>query len=182
MSTDQKESRRSGIRIYRAADALGPRESNFSKGVDWGGNDQVKEVAEALESVANFVFRLLVRQEPEDGGFSLMYAYFKPNYPLLRHKHEHDCLYVLISGEATMGSQTLKAGDSVFVPAFAPYGYTAGPEGVEVLEVRHNADGFTTMVVSNPQSRIDDARSAIEANAATWREIKSGPLMRATLG
>ena len=66
--------------------------------------------------MAHSVFRLLVRQEPEDGGFSLMYAYFKPNYPLLRHKHEDDCLYVVISGEANMGSQTLKAGDSLFVP------------------------------------------------------------------
>jgi len=47
-----------------------------------------------------------------------------------------DCLYYVVAGEARLGNQVVAAGDGFFVPADAPYAYSAGPDGVEVLEFR----------------------------------------------
>ena len=125
-------------------------QSEFGARNDFGPHTELKEVVAQLGAAAKTAGRLLVHQTPEEGGFSLVYLYFKPNFPLFRHRHENDCLYVLLSGSARMGNQTLRAGDSFFVPAYAPYFYTAGPEGVEVLEIRHNADRFTVIFAENP--------------------------------
>ena len=132
MSVDQ--SKRVGIRIYRAADAPDLTQTDFGAKNDFGEHTELREVASELGAAARTASRLLVRQSPEEGGFSLVYLFFKPNFPLFRHRHESDCLYLVLSGEVLMGSQTLRAGDSFFVPALAPYSYTAGPDGVEVLE------------------------------------------------
>jgi len=70
-------------------------------------------------------------------GFSLAYAWFKPGYMLPLHAHNSDCLYYVIAGQLHMGTETLGAGDGFFLPAEAWYSYTAGPEGVEILEFRH---------------------------------------------
>ncbi len=174
-----EQSKRSGIRIYRAADAPDLTETDFGARNDFGEHTELREVVKTLGAAAKTASRLLVRQTPEEGGFSLVYLFFKPNFPLFRHRHESDCLYVVLSGEVLMGSQTLRAGDSFFVPAFAPYSYTAGSEGVEVLEIRHNVDGFTVTFASNPPSRLEEAKAAIEENAAAWEQITVGPLLRA---
>ncbi len=176
------EGRRAGIRIYRASEAPDLTQTDFGGKSDFGEHVALKDVASELAQAARTTSRLLVNQRPEDGGFSLLYLYFKPNFPLFRHKHESDCLYVVLSGSAIMGSQTLRAGDSFFVPANAPYYYTAGPDGVEVLEIRHNVEGFTVIFAHNPAGRLEEARAAIEANAEAWSEITSGPLLRANAG
>ena len=69
-------------------------------------------------------------------GFSLVHARFEPGFRLFRHSHSSDCLYVVIAGEARMGTRVLRPGDGLFVRAEAHYTYTAGPDGVEVLEFR----------------------------------------------
>lgn len=172
---------RSGVRIYRAADAPNLAESDFGARNDFGPHAELKEVVAELGAAAKTASRLLVHQSPEEGGFSLVYLFFKPNFPLFRHRHENDCLYVVISGSATMGSQTLRPGDSFFVPAYAPYAYTAGPDGVEVLEVRHNAERFTVIFADNPPSRLEEAKAAIEENGERWSAISLGPLLRANV-
>ena len=179
MATDQRA--RSGVRIYRAADAPDLGSSDFNRGSDFGDDTRLQDVVSTLAVAADARTgsRLLVRQTPNEGGFSLVYLFFKPNFPLFRHKHESDCLYVVLSGSAVMGSQTLGAGDCFFVPAYAPYAYTAGPDGVEVLEIRHNADGFTTIFANDQATRLDEAEATVEANAASWKAITSGPLLRA---
>jgi hypothetical protein len=152
---------------------------DFGAKSDFGEHTELKDVAVALGAAAKTASRLLVRQTKEEGGFSLLYLFFKPNFPLFRHRHETDCLYVILSGSALMGGHTLRAGDSFFVPAFAPYSYTAGPDGIEVLEIRHNVDGFTVTFANNPESRLEEAKAAIEANAEAWRDITVGPLLKA---
>jgi len=72
-------------------------------------------------------------------GFALVHAWFKAGYPLPRHSHDADGLYVVISGSLSLGTEHLEAGDGFFVPANAPYTYEPGPDGVEVLEFRHTA-------------------------------------------
>lgn len=38
-----------------------------------------------------------------------------------------------------MGTRTLGPGDGFFLPADQPYAYRAGPQGVKLLEFRHQA-------------------------------------------
>lgn len=100
--------------------------------------------------------KVLFRQ-PGDGGFSLVHVRFAPEYILNRHKHNTGCTYYIIAGEVWFGrTRVLRAGDGFFVAADQPYGYTAGPQGVELLEFRH-ASSFTSCVV--------------EDNEAVWTEI-----------
>lgn len=175
-SEDQK---RSGVRIYRAADAPDLGQSGFSLGTDFGGHTELKDVVQALSQAARVTTRVLVRQSRDEGGFSLVYLFFKPHFTLFRHKHEDDCMYIVLSGTAVMGNQTLRAGDCFFVPAMAPYSYTAGPDGIEVLEIRHNSEGFTTIFASNPESRLEEARKTLEDNEEAWKRIEAGPMMLA---
>ncbi|MFC6196505.1 cupin domain-containing protein [Ponticaulis profundi] len=73
-------------------------------------------------------------------GFSLTYAWFKSGFPLPLHTHNADCLYYITAGTLQLGNETLGAGDGFFVGADKAYRYTPGPEGVEVLEFRHEED------------------------------------------
>ena len=61
-----------------------------------------------------------------DDGMSLVWSWFGPDYPLPRHSHNADCLYYVVAGEARMGNRVIAAGAGFFVPAGAPYAYTAG--------------------------------------------------------
>jgi hypothetical protein len=72
-------------------------------------------------------------------GFALVHAWFKAGYPLPLHSHSADCLYFVVAGSITVGTEHLEAGDGFFVPANAAYTYTPGPDGAEVLEFRHTA-------------------------------------------
>src|ERR1035437_3691951 len=72
--------------------------------------------------------------DPEAGGMSLIWSWFGPNFTLPRHSHSADCMYCITKGELHMGRQVFRAGEGLFVPANAPYAYSAGPDGVEVLE------------------------------------------------
>ncbi len=69
-------------------------------------------------------------------GFSLVHARFQPGLRLPRHTHSADCLYYVLRGTLQIGTRALAAGDGFFITADTPYGYTAGAEGVEVLEFR----------------------------------------------
>jgi hypothetical protein len=68
--------------------------------------------------------------------FSLVYLWYKSGFPLPRHSHDADCLYVVVGGSLRIGTEDLGPGDGFFVGADVPYAYTAGEEGVEVLEFR----------------------------------------------
>lgn len=68
--------------------------------------------------------------------FSLIYLWYKSGFPLPRHSHDADCLYVVVGGSLRIGTEDLGPGDGFFVGAEVPYAYTAGELGVEVLEFR----------------------------------------------
>ena len=71
------------------------------------------------------------------GGFSLVSIEFAPGYTLPRHSHSSDCLYYIVEGGIVMGRRELGPGDGFFLPAEQPYAYHAGPDGVKLLEFRH---------------------------------------------
>jgi hypothetical protein len=100
-------------------------------------------------------------------GFTLHYAWFKANYPVARHSHSVDALYYIVSGSLKLGTEWLGAGDGFWLSGDTPYTYTAGPEGLEVLEFRHTSH-FTTAAPGGTKAYFDKAVAAIEANREAW--------------
>lgn len=100
-------------------------------------------------------------------GFSLTYAWFKSGFPLPRHSHDADCLYYIVAGSLTLGTETLAAGDGFFVPADAAYAYVPGPEGVEVLEFR-TADHFNIRFLAGGSAFWSKALETVRAERVGW--------------
>jgi hypothetical protein len=105
---------------------------------------------------------------PEPDGFCLSYAWFKGNYELPPHKHNTDCLYYVISGEIHMGGNVLRAGDGFFLPGGAGYSYSAGPEGLEVLEIR-NSTRFDITVRDGSEKAWTRLAEVCAANRDIWK-------------
>jgi hypothetical protein len=103
-------------------------------------------------------------------GFSLMYVWFKPHYPLLRHSHKQDCLYYIISGTIKLGTETLGAGDGFFLPDATPYTYAVGDDGVELLEFRQSSD-INFKGYDATAAWWDKAEKSIRENREAWRAI-----------
>jgi mannose-6-phosphate isomerase-like protein (cupin superfamily) len=105
-------------------------------------------------------------------GFSLIYAWFKKNFPLTAHLHNADCLYFVMGGELALGkgvaTEIVRAGDGFFVPAGHMYGYTAGPEGVEILEFR-SVSKFNIEYKGGPPSMWAALAATIAANRDQWK-------------
>jgi quercetin dioxygenase-like cupin family protein len=169
--------RRQGISIFRAAEATDLMETGFMSAPTMSA-----ETREALTgtiiagSADGAAVKVLAR---DAGAFSLVHVWFKPNYPLPRHSHDSDCMYYVISGAAVMGNQTLRPGDAFFVPADAPYQYNAGPEGVEILEVRHGVSKFDMKIPDASPQRWEAMVDAVEANRAHWADLPVSPTFAA---
>jgi len=169
-----------GITIHRAADAPNLEATDFMTAPTMS-----PEAREGLNQavgagiVGGGVVKVLAR---EAGGFSLVHVWFKANYPLPRHSHDADCMYYVISGSAVMGNQVLRAGDAFFVPADAPYQYNAGPDGVEVLEVRHGAAQFDMKIPDASPERWKAMAEAVAANRDRWAGETVSPTFAANAG
>ncbi len=172
-----------GVKIYRAS-AAPPLEESGAVRSDFGDNTELRDVAVRLASSECSQARLLVHQSSDEGGMSIVYLFFKPNFPLFRHAHDVNSLYVVVSGTVVglMGEKTLRPGDCFAVKAGTPYYYTAGPEGVEVLEMFRDADTATVIYTDENDGRLEEAQDAVRSNAEAWRQITSGPLYRANAG
>jgi mannose-6-phosphate isomerase-like protein (cupin superfamily) len=179
MATEATEASDRQIRIHRGRDAPELHASGAAVS-DFGTHAELQEIATRLASSECSLTRLLVHQGREEGGLSVVYLFFKPNFPLFRHQHDVDSLYVVISGSVVdfMGTEVLRPGDCFSVPARTPYYYTAGAEGVEVLEIFRDVDTVTVVYVDNPAGRVEQAQETVRANADAWRDITSGPLFR----
>jgi hypothetical protein len=103
-------------------------------------------------------------------GFSLVYNWFKPHFPLPRHSHNVDCLYYIVSGSLRLGSEDLGPGDGFFIAADTPYFYTIGADGLEILEFRHKAF-FTTRGIAASQAYWDKALASVAANRDSWKAM-----------
>ena len=112
-------------------------------------------------------------------GFSLVYAWFKSGFQLPVHSHDADCLYYVVAGEAILVNRTLRAGDGFFVPANVYYSYTAGPEGIEILEFRHANKIDMRWRDSKPEYWTNVADN-IAAKQEVWK--KERPPQRASTG
>jgi hypothetical protein len=104
-------------------------------------------------------------------GFSLTHVWFKKDYPLPRHSHNCDCLYYIIAGSLRIGKEELGARDGFFLPANAPYTYTPGPDGVELLEFRH-ATAFDFKLLVQGDAFWKRAVKISEERSEEWRGAK----------
>jgi len=125
--------------------------------------DQMMEWALSGGHLVKVLFR-----QPDDDGMSLVWSWFGPGHVLPRHSHDADCLYYVVAGEARLGNRRVPAGGGFFVPAGAPYAYTAGPEGIQILEFR-NVSSFD-MQITESLGRWDKIVEVARANKASWQE------------
>ena len=100
-------------------------------------------------------------------GFSLAHAWLKSGYPLTLHSHDSDCLYYVVAGSLKLGTEELGPRDSIFVPAGVPYTYKPGPEGVEVLEFRHETH-FNFVNLSKGAAFYEKGAENCAANREAW--------------
>lgn len=162
----EQASPRAQLKIFRASDAPGLMESGCMK-------------MEAMSDAQREGLTKLVQAGYTEGdeisvlvdmpGFSLTHAWLKKDYPLMRHSHDADCMYYIVAGSLTMGKEELGPRDCFFVPAGAAYMYTPGPEGVEVLEVRHEPTFNFVNLIGN-DSWWDTAAKTCADNLEGWRE------------
>lgn len=177
------ERARKGTKIFRAADAVDLAQTDFMDPPTM--SDETKAAMGQLDLGGMAVggqVKVLNRSTSESGGFSLVHVWFKAEYPLPRHSHDSDCMYYVISGEAHMGNQVLRAGDSFFVPADAPYGYTPGPDGVEILEIRKDCDRFDIKIADAPEARWETMAEASRTNRDRWATETTSPTFAANQG
>jgi mannose-6-phosphate isomerase-like protein (cupin superfamily) len=165
-----------GISLHPASEATPMAEANFYELTE----EQLEPVM--LEAEAFGLGNQTTMLVRDAGGFGLVHVWFKANYPLPRHSHRHDCMYYVISGSAVMGNRTLRAGDAFFVPSGAPYQYVAGPEGIEVLEIRYQAPETTIDVLESNDSVRERVARALEANRETWEAATTSPTFAANAG
>lgn len=101
-------------------------------------------------------------------GFSLAHAWLKRDYPLLLHSHDSDCLYYVVAGSLKLGTEELGPRDCFFVPSDTPYTYRPGPDGVEVLEFRHQPE-FNFVNLSRNASFYAKALESVAENVEHWK-------------
>jgi quercetin dioxygenase-like cupin family protein len=167
-----EEQRHPAMTFFRAEDAPTLEDDGM---MTLGPMDIDPAVAEAVDwrlLGAGQRVTVLFKGEGAD-GFSLVHVWFAPGYRLPRHSHSADCLYYVVSGEAHMGSRVLSPGDGFFILAEAPYAYTAGPEGVEVLEFRH-ATTFDIKIRDKTVEQWKPVIEAIKAHGASWAPAPVG--------
>jgi mannose-6-phosphate isomerase-like protein (cupin superfamily) len=105
-------------------------------------------------------------------GFSLTHTWMKKNYPLSLHSHDSDCMYYIVAGTTRVGTEDLGPRDSFFVPANVPYTHKPGPDGVEVLEIRHETN-FNFVNLSKNEAFWNKATEIVAANLEDWRTAQT---------
>jgi quercetin dioxygenase-like cupin family protein len=162
----------SRFRIFRAADARNLDEHHMPvvnvSPVDQAGMAQAYAVGGGEGAMAKALFA------DEASGMSLCYLWFKPGFMLPRHSHDADCAYYVVSGELQLGTEMLRAGDGFFIPSGHDYQYTAGPEGVEVVEFR-TATRFNLRLAGNTEAAWGRMNAAAVANLELWRKLAPPP-------
>lgn len=160
--------RRRGLELFDRASARDIHDTPMQRPptLDEPAVDALPEFAAGKGSVTKLLFG--DPESPDDGGMSLVWVRFGANYHLPRHSHSVDCLYYVVAGEIRMGTRIVGPGEGFFAPADAPYGYVAGPEGVELLEFRARS-AYDSRVHESP-SGWAKILEAVRANRGAWVE------------
>ena len=108
-------------------------------------------------------------------GFAIAHVWFKKGFPLPLHSHDVDCMYYIIAGSIRLGTEELGARDCFFVPGDVPYTYKPGPDGVELLEIRHDPH-FNFVNLAKGEAFWKKAVAACTANREDWKIAKQPAL------
>ena len=154
------------MRIFRASDTglMAGEESGFEETSPATTEGLTRLFEAGLETGA------VIKRLFDAPGFSLLYAWFKPGFPLPRHSHDKDCLYYIVSGSLRLGTEDLGPGDGFFLTADTPYTYAIGADGLEILEFRHQGN-FNSRAMGGTKAYWDKAVSAILANRPAWQAM-----------
>jgi len=164
------------VTIYRADNAPDLRNTDFGLPAEDASVQISGAVGAAMGNGAQAT--LLARQAQDEGGFSLVYLWLKADFPLFRHSYDSDGIYYIISGRVMMDSHTLRAGDIFFVPADVPYAYSAGPDGAEVLEIRHGVDQVR-LTIPEQSSRFQEMEEIADTHRERWISEQTSPTWKA---
>jgi quercetin dioxygenase-like cupin family protein len=156
-----------GITFYRAADAPSLDDDGIMTPPEL---DESVRTLDLTPLAAGSKVTVLFKGDGPD-GMSLVHAWFGPGYRLPRHTHSADCLYFVVAGEAVMGNKVVKAGDGFFVKADKPYAYSAGPEGIQILEFRAKT-AFDMKVLDQTVARWKPIVDIARANHDRWLEVQ----------
>jgi len=104
-------------------------------------------------------------------GFSITNVWFKPGYSLPLHSHDADCMYYIVAGTIRLGTEDLGPRDSFFVPCDVPYTYKIGPEGVELLEFRHETS-FNFVNYAKNEAFWEKAYEDAKKHSPGWKDAK----------
>lgn len=123
------------IEFFWARDAGDPAKAGISGSVEM--SDATLARMEELAALGAFEGVKVENLAYQKDGFSILLVWYKPGFIVPRHSHDTDCMYYIQTGTASMGERTLGPGDSVFIPGGTVYTFQGGPEGCQLLEIRH---------------------------------------------
>ena len=166
-TTNRQPRRSEGLEFFAAADATDLISSGTMTMPELLDPDVTVETIAEWGGSSGHVTKVLYRSE--DNGLSLVWSWFGPHFALPRHSHSADCLYYVVRGEARLGNRVVHAGGGFFTPSDAPYAYTAGPDGIEILEFRH-ATSFDMKITENA-ARFAKIIETVREHDQSWAEM-----------
>lgn len=174
---DAEATPRKRVVLFRAQDAtaVGP-DTMVAAEPNAAAQAGIARLAEAGVGRGSGERSVVLFKEPGEQGFSLIQLWFKSGYILPPHSHDGDCLYYVTGGELRIGTQVLRKGDGMHIPAHCGYSYEAGPEGVEVLEFR-NATRFG-ITLQGTAANWERIATVFRERAAAWENETVPPSER----
>ncbi len=152
------------------------REFDLSALAEKYGEEKAREkVVEMLDAFSGGISMTELSLQDHPNGMSLVHAWFGANLEFYRHSHPRygDCIYYVLAGELLMGRRRLGPGSGFFLPAHQPYKFSAGPDGLEILEFRADGLGDPSDADTRIEERsLDDLQRLIDnanANRHLWK-------------
>jgi mannose-6-phosphate isomerase-like protein (cupin superfamily) len=163
------------MRIFRAADACEVDETIMPmEGLD-------ESVLAGFQRIEGHGYenghRVRCLFQEAGAGMSLVHIWYKSGFVLPQHRHNADCVYYVIAGEIHAGSVVVGQGDGFFIPKDHDYTYTAGPDGVELLEFR-NAATFNIVFNGKDPNQWTRIIAAADSNVDAWKSQTKPPERR----
>lgn len=78
-----------------------------------------------------------------ESGFYVQTVRIPPRFEAPSHRHDHAEVFMVLDGSCEFNGTPLARFDLAVVEADEPYGFTAGPEGVQFLVTRQGKARFT---------------------------------------
>jgi quercetin dioxygenase-like cupin family protein len=81
-----------------------------------------------------------IREAGTDHSPQLVEIRYEPHCEIKLHSHDEDEIMYILGGTMLLGNRTVGAGTSLFIAGSTFYGFSAGPDGLHILNFRPRAD------------------------------------------